>query len=88
MFDSIKDFLLNKALGRILVRVVASLAASLASGKLGVKLELTPDQQAQLLTGAVTGANAVITWLKPRIPALPDIKVTPGVPDEHPFGTK
>lgn len=80
MLDNLKDFLLNKALGRILVRLVASGATYLASGQIGFKLELTPEQQLQLVGGAIGGVNALISWLKPRLPkiippALPPIPV-------------
>lgn len=71
MFDSIKDFLLNKALGRILVRVIASGAMYLASGKLGFQFDLTPEQQTQLVGASITGINALISKLKSRPAAIP-----------------
>ena len=63
MWDKLKDFLLNKALGRVLVRVAATAVSVAASGQLGFQLSLDPNEVALALT---TGANALITWLKPR----------------------
>lgn len=66
MFDKIKDFFLNQALGRVITRLVVTGAAGLASGSWGVKIELSPAEIASLVT-AVTGvANALLSKLKPR----------------------
>ena len=63
MLDKLKDFFLDKALGRVVVRVAASLAAYLASGQLGVSLSVDPNELAAAL---MTGVNALITLVKPR----------------------
>lgn len=63
MFDKLKDFFLNKALGRIAVRAGASLAAYLASGAIGVHISVDP---AELSAALVTLVNLLITKLKPR----------------------
>lgn len=88
MFDNLKDFLLNKALGRIAVRLVGSFALTLASGKLGMKVELTPEQQLQLVGAVVGGFNGLVSWLKPRLPKMPDVKAVapePLFPAEGPM---
>ena len=66
MFEKFKDFLLNKALGRILVRVIASLAAGLSSGAWGISIELSPAEQLSLVTGATSLVNGAISYFKPR----------------------
>lgn len=68
--DTLLNFFLNKTLGRVIVRLVGSAATSLASGKLGVQLELSPEQQSQLVLGAVSAFNAGLSWLKPRLPKI------------------
>lgn len=88
MFESLKDFLLNKALGRVAVRIVGSIAMGLASGQIGVKIELTPEQQAELVLGVVSGFNGLLSWLKPRIPKMPELKAVapePLFPAEGPM---
>lgn len=70
LWAKVQDFLLNKALGRVIVRVAASAAAALAAGKLGAPLSVDPSQLAAILTG---GVNALISLLKPRIPALANV---------------
>jgi hypothetical protein len=66
MLQRLKDFFLNKALGRVIVRLVASGAAYLASGQLGIKIELSPEEQLQLVGAATAGVNALVSLLKPR----------------------
>lgn len=66
MFDKFKDFLLNKALGRVMVRVVASLATGLASGAWGISIDLSPAEQLSVVTGAMSLINGAISYLKPR----------------------
>ena len=63
MKDKVLDFLLNKALGRVAVRVAASTAMYAASGSLGFSLSLDPNE---LAAAMITGANALISLLKPR----------------------
>ncbi len=79
MFDKFKDFLINKALGRVLVRLVATLAAGLASGAWGVSVELSPEEMASLVTGAAGLVNAAISKLKPREKA-PEAAPAPEAP--------
>ena len=91
MFDKLKDFLLNKALGRVIVRLVASAATGLASGQLGFSLELSPEQQVQLVGAAISGINGLISWLKPRLPKIVPASLPPiPVPGElmKPFDYK
>jgi hypothetical protein len=66
MFEKVKEFFLEKALGRIIVRVSASLCAYLASGAIGVQLNLNPAEVTALLSA---GVNALISLLKPRVKA-------------------
>lgn len=66
MFDKLKDFFINKALGRVIVRLVATFATGLASGAWGVSIELSPAEVASLVTAATGGVNALISKLKPR----------------------
>ncbi len=61
--DKIKDFFLNKLVGRIIVRVAASLVAYAASGQLGFQLSLDPNEVNFALNMA---AHALISKLKPR----------------------
>ena len=80
--DKLLNFFLNKTLGRVIVRAVGSLAIGLASGKMGVKIELTPEQQLELVLGATSGFNALLSWLKPRLPKVTAHidPITPPVP--------
>lgn len=66
MFDKLKDFFLNKALGRVLVRAAAAGATYLASGALGAPLNVDPQELHALLEVAAQG---LISFLKPRKPA-------------------
>lgn len=66
LLEKAKDFLLNKALGRVLVRAVATLAAGLASGAWGVQIELSPEEMASLVAAATAGVNSLLSALKPR----------------------
>lgn len=62
----LKDFLLNKAVGRVLVRAIGTLATGLASGAWGVSIELSPVEQASLVAGAASLFNSALSWFKPR----------------------
>lgn len=66
MFDKLKDFFLNKVVGRMIVRLVGTLAAGLASGAWGVSIELSPAEVASLVSAATGLFNAVLSKLKPR----------------------
>ena len=70
LWAKVQDFLLNKALGRVIVRASVSIAAALAGGVLGAPLNISPVELAALLTA---GANSLISLLKPRVPALKDV---------------
>lgn len=66
MFDRLKYFFLNKALGRIITRLVMTLASGLATGAWGVSIELSPVEIASLVSAATSLVNASISYLKPR----------------------
>lgn len=70
MFDKFKDFLINKAVGRVLVRVVGSLAVGLASGSWGISIDLSPEEQMSIVTGVIAGFNGIVSYLKPRDKAV------------------
>ena len=63
MLNKVKDFFLNKMLGRLLVRAGVSGAAFLASGALGASVSVDPAELTALL---VAGANTLVTLLKKR----------------------
>lgn len=63
MLNKLQDFLLNKMAGRLAVRLAASLAMFLASGQLGLAVNVDPAELSALM---ITGANLLITKLKPR----------------------
>ena len=84
MLDNVKDFLLNKLLGRLLVRAVACGAAALATGQLGFSIDLSPTEQLGLVTALSTLANGALTWLKPRHGAPEAPKEAPKADDPTP----
>lgn len=73
MLDKIKDFLLNKALGRVLVRVSLAAAAYLASGSIGIKVNVDPNELNALLQ---MGLQSGLSLLKPRASA-PKVEEAP-----------
>lgn len=64
--EKLKDFFLNKALGKVIVRVSAALVSYLASGQLGFALSLDPNEVALALNA---GVQALISLVKHKKPA-------------------
>lgn len=68
MFEKVQDFFLNKLLGKIAVRLGIALASYAASGKIGLAIQMDPNEVTALL---MAGANAALSWFKHAPVAMP-----------------
>lgn len=69
MLEKIQDFFLNKLLGKIVLRLGIAIASYAASGKIGLAIQMDPNQVSALL---MAGANSALTWFKHAPVSMPE----------------